>query len=200
MSPFSRKQVYGGEVDGNAQAIEAARKYYQRHPATNLFPPCLVNAFVTAENVNSILSDNGFIGEVDLLSIDIDGNDYWIWKAIDMLDPKVVVVEYQDILGPDRSWTIPYKADFNRSVYDVNRTHMNYGGASLRAFAKLGKKKGYQLVGCNRGGWNAFFVKDSISVGVLPEVSVESCFRYEWNEYGMQKRFPLVKDMDWEEV
>jgi hypothetical protein len=187
-------------VDGNAAAVETARKYYQGHTATSLFPPTFASAFVTAENVNSILRDNSFISGIDLLCIDVDGNDYWIWKAIDAIDPRVVVVEYQDILGPDRTLTIPYKADFTRGAYQVNRVDLNYGGASLRAFVELGRKKGYRLVGCNRGGWNAFFVGDSIDPDVLPAVSVESCFRYDWNSYGMKERFELVKHMDWEEV
>jgi hypothetical protein len=76
---------------------------------------------ITQENVNSILSTGGFRGEIDLLSIDIDGMDYWIWKAIDVVEPHAVVIEYQSILGPERSWTVPYKPDFNYSAYEVNR-------------------------------------------------------------------------------
>ena len=144
--------------------------------------------------------ENKFVGEVDLLCIDIDGVDYWIWKAIEVIQPRLVVVEYQDTLGPDRSWTVSYEEDFNVHDYAINKQHYNYCGASLRAFVRLGKQKGYQLVGCNKGGCNAFFVKIGLADKCLPEVTIESCFKYEWNQLGMEKRFPLVKDMEWVEV
>lgn len=187
-------------IDGNRKNVELLRDYYSKHPETMLFPPMLVSEFVTAENINRILEKNNFIGEIDLLCIDIDGIDYWIWKAIDIIQPRVLIVEYQDILGPQRSWTVPYKPDFNVRDYPVNKQHNNYCGASLRAFVKLGKQKGYRLIGCNRGGWNAFFVKSGIGDEYLREITIESCFKYEWNQFGIEERFPLVKDMDWQEV
>jgi hypothetical protein len=187
-------------IDRNPKNIERARKYYAKHPETREFPPRLISATITTENVNKILTENSYLGEMDLLSIDIDGVDYWIWKAIDVIQPRVVIVEYQDNLGPDRAWTVPYKPDFSVHDYPVNKQYYNYCGASLRAFVKLGKQKGYRLVGCNKGGWNAFFVQMGISEKNLPEVTVESCFKYEWNRFSMEQRFPLVKHMDWQEV
>ena len=187
-------------IDGNRDNIERSVKYFAGHKETRNTPPNLLTFMITAENVNSLLEQNGFSGEIDLLSIDIDGIDYWIWKAIDGIRPRVVLAEYQDILGPDRAWTVPYKPDFNVRDYPENKQHNNYCGASLQALVKLGKQKGYRLVGCNKGGWNAFFVKIGIAEKHLPEVTVESCFRYQWNEFGMENRFPLVKDMNWEQV
>lgn len=187
-------------IDGNAKNIQLVKKYYANHPETKYFPPQTVSAMITAENVNELLKENYFVGEIDLLCLDIDGMDYWILKAIDVVSPQVIVVEYQDILGPDRAWTVPYKPDFNIHDYPVNRQANNYCGASLRAFVNLNKRKGYRLVGCNKGGWNAFFVRDGVSDKYLPEVTVESCFKYDWNKYGMEKRFPLVMGMEWEKV
>ena len=187
-------------IDGNPRNIWIARKYYRYHRAIESSPPILVTAMVTAENINDILRANGFVGVVDLLCIDIDGVDYWIWKAIDVIQPRVVVVEYQDILGPERTWTVPYSPDFNVRDYTVNKKNHNYCGASLGAFVKLGKEKGYRLVGCSQGGWNALFVRSGIGEEHLPEVSVESCFRFEWNFHGMETRFPMVKGMEWQEV
>lgn len=187
-------------IDGDEQNVRKTREYYARHPQTCFQPPVCLQTLVTRENVNQILLKQGFEGEIDLLSIDIDGMDYWIWKALDCVKPRVVVVEYQDILGSERSWTVPYQADFNSRQYDVNREVPNYGGASLAAFVKLGREKGYRLVGCNKGGWNAFFVRKDLGEKWFPEVSTESCFDSAWNRYGMEKRFPLVKDMPWEEV
>lgn len=187
-------------IDGNARSIQVAKKYYANHPETEYFPPQAVSAMITAENVNELLKENNFVGDIDLLCLDIDGMDYWVLNAIDVVNPQVIVIEYQDILGPNRAWTVPYKPDFNAHDYPVNKQANNYCGASLRAFVNLSKRKGYRLVGCNKGGWNAFFVRNGVCEKYLPEVTVESCFKYEWNKYGIEKRFPLVMDMDWEEV
>jgi hypothetical protein len=187
-------------LDGSENDIKMARQYYSRHPATKRLGPTLLATFVTMENVNGLIADHGLTGEIDLLSIDIDGVDYWIWKAIEAVQPRVVIVEYQDILGPDRAWTIPYRPDFNARDYPVNREHNNYCGASLRALVNLGHQKGYRLVGCNKGGWNAFFIRNELGEDRLPEVSVESCLQSEWNRFGAQTRFPLVEKMDWQEV
>lgn len=187
-------------LDGNEEGIEIVREFYGTHPITRHMPPKAVAAMITRENVNDIISSNGIRGEIDLLCIDIDGNDYWIWDAITVVDPAVVLIEYQDILGPERSWTIPYKPDFNGRDYEVNRTGHNYNGASLRALTRLGERKGYRLVGTNRAGWNAFFVKNGRGDGELPAVPVESCFDSPWNRYGMEHRFPLVANMEWVEI
>ncbi|MFZ5910934.1 MAG: hypothetical protein ACOYYU_13045 [Chloroflexota bacterium] len=187
-------------IDGNSQSIQLVKKYYANHPETRFSPPQAVSAMITAENVNELLNEYGYVGNIDLLCLDIDGMDYWILKAIDVVSPQVLVVEYQDILGPDKAWTVPYKPDFNLQDYPVNRKENNYCGASLSAFVSLCKHKGYRLVGCNKGGWNAFFVREGVCEAFLPEVTPESCFKYEWNRYGMEKRFPLVMNMEWEEV
>lgn len=187
-------------IEAKKKNCELLKDYYTRHPEMKLRSPTIVSALVTSENVNQILEANNLTGEIDLLCIDIDGMDYWIWKTIEVIQPRVVVVEYQDILGPQRSWTVPYKPDFNVGGYPVNRKNNNYCGASLRAFVRLGKQKGYYLIGCNRGGWNAFFVRHGVGGEYVREVTIESCFRYEWNQYGIESRFPLVQNMEWEEV
>ncbi len=187
-------------IDGNSEGVEVLRRHYGSHTYTKYAPPVCVDSMVTRDNINALISGSGFGGEIDLLCIDIDGNDYWIWDAVDAVDPAVVLIEYQDILGPDRAWTIPYRPDFDFSTYEVNREHRNYVGAGLRAMAKLADRKGYRLVGTNRGGWNAFFVKRGRGDEVLPEVSVESCFVSRWNQFGAQHRFPLVAEMEWVDV
>lgn len=187
-------------IDAHNGNCKLLRDYYSKHPETRWFPPTVVSSLVTAENVNQLLADNKVSGEIDLLVIDIDGIDYWIWKAIDIIKPRVVAVEYQDNLGTQRSWTVPYKPDFNVRDYPVNNKLNNYCGASLRAFVKLGKQKGYHLIGCNRGGWNAFFVRNDISSESLCEVTIESCLKSEWNQFRVKTCFPLVKDMTWEDV
>ena len=160
-----------------------------------MFPPRLVHAWIETENVNELISSHGFEGEIDLLSLDMDGVDYWIWKAIDCIHPRVVVLEYQDIWGPEKSVTVPYRRDFDR--FD---THPDHCGASLAAFVKLGLKKGYRLVGCNRYGFNAFFIRCGIGEDIFPEISPDRCFQHPKVEHGRKTRLPEVADYEWVEV
>jgi len=113
-------------------------------------------AFVTAENINSVLESAGYTGEIGLLSIDIDGNDYWVWKAIRVIEPAIVIVEYNSLFGNEREITIPYDPKFNR--YQAHYSGL-YQGASLAALCSLAEAKGYAFVGSNSVGVNAFFVR-----------------------------------------
>jgi hypothetical protein len=113
----------------------------------------IVEAFITAENIDALFEQGGVTGEIDLLNIDIDRNDYWVWKAIEVVKPRVVAIEYNASLRPPLSLVVPYDA---RAIW--NQT--NYFGASLEALTRLGREKGYRLVGCNFAGSNAFFVRN----------------------------------------
>ncbi len=104
---------HGLLVDGNETGIKSGIEFYKKHPHTYVYPPTFAHSWITRDNVNDIITTHGFEGEIDLLSIDMDGVDYWIWEAIDSISPRVVVVEYQDILGPDRALTVPYSDSFN---------------------------------------------------------------------------------------
>ena len=115
----------------------------------------LTEAMVTAENVNSLFEQAGFKGEIDLLSIDIDYNDYWVWKAVEVVKPRAVVIEYNPTLRPPMSLVVPYNPT---GKWDGT----NYGGASLEALVRLGRSKGYRIVGCSFSGVNAFFVRDDL--------------------------------------
>ena len=191
---------HGLLVDGDARLVDAGREFYSTNPHTSIFPPVLVNSWVTRSNVNEILIKNGFQGQVDLLSIDMDGVDYWIWEAIDCIQPRVVVVEYQDIIGPERACTVPYSDSFNAYEHSTTNGMPNYCGASLPAFVKLARSKGYRLVGCNRYGFNAFFIRNPLGENELPEIDVHDCFRHPKVLWGMKDRFPLVKDLPWVDV
>jgi len=129
-------------------------------------------AFVTKDNINGILSDNGIVGEIGLLSIDIDGNDYWVWRAIDVINPVIVVIEYNHRFGKDLAVTIPYDESFVRG----QRSPVIYSGASLRALYLLAESKGYSFVGCSSSGINAFFVRKDKKPAQIPELSVEEGF------------------------
>jgi hypothetical protein len=185
-------------VDANAEGVRTAREQFND---LGVIPPNIVSSWLTAEGVNDLIVENlPLPGEVDLLSIDIDGNDYWVWRAINAITPRVVVIEYQDILGPTRSVTIPYDPKFSLDQYEVNAKLNNYVGASLRAMVKLGEAKGYRLVATNSYGFNAFFVRNDLATDQLPQISVEDGFPHPWNDYGMRERWPLVADMPWQQV
>lgn len=91
-----------------------------------------------------------------MLSIDIDGNDFWIWNAISWFKPRVVIIEYNAIFPPDIDWVIKYNPNFKYNKYT------SFFGASLKALEKLGTKKGYTLVACESKGINAFFVRSDL--------------------------------------
>jgi hypothetical protein len=130
-------------------------------------------AFVTRENINGLISAQGLSGDVGLLSIDIDGNDYWVWEAIDIISPAIVVIEYNARFGQERAVSVPYDPLFVRT-----KAHYSgiYYGASLRALWLLAKRKGYALVGCNSAGNNAFFVSRALLPASLPERDPQQAF------------------------
>jgi hypothetical protein len=179
-------------VEAKPELVADADVFFRSHPETWVCPPKVINAWVTAENVNELFSENGFDGPIDLLSIDLDGVDYWIWRALNVVQPRVVVVEFQDIWGPQIAVTVPYDPAF--------AAEGDYVGASLNAFVKLGREKEYRLVGANRYGYNAFFVRNGEGDELLPEVSAASCLSHRKVRNGMRERLPAVKECPWVEV
>jgi hypothetical protein len=153
-------------IDGNREYIDYVVKdpIYWRH---NLKA---VNAFITKENVNDLFRQNGLEGEIGLLSVDIDGNDYWVWQAIDSVNPAIVVTEYNYRFGKDKAVTVPYDEKFFRT--DAHYSNIYYG-ASLKALVNLGKQKGYTFVGCNTFGNNAFFIREDLKPDYIKELSVD---------------------------
>lgn len=145
------------------------------------------NSFIYAENIESLFKEANVPTEPDLLSVDIDGNDYWVWKAIENYSPRVVIIEYNASLGPCLNWTIKYNPEHvwnDRSIYY---------GASLKTLELLGKEKGYKLVGCTFSGVNAFFVReDLVKDKFLEPYTSENHYepvRYIYNEtYGYKKK------------
>lgn len=156
-------------LDGSSDNVEAIKNHdlYWRY---NLKAE---QSFIDRKNINGLLTKNGINGEIGLLSIDIDGNDYWVWESINVINPAIVIVEYNSRLGDTKAITVPYKKDFERS-----RAHhsMIYFGASLPAFTKLGNKKGYDLVGCNSTGVNAFFVRKDLRPKSIPKLTAKSAY------------------------
>jgi hypothetical protein len=113
-------------------------------------------AFIDAENVNNLISSAGFNEELGILHIDIDGNDYWIWKAVTVVKPIIVIMEYNALFGFDKPYTTPYNPNFYRTKYHFS--NLLYG-TSLLSICDLAEEKGYDFIGCNSAGNNAYFVR-----------------------------------------
>lgn len=130
-------------------------------------------AFIDRDNINRLIRDAGIEGDVGLLSIDLDGIDYWILEAIDVVSPRILVVEYNSMFGAEAAVTVLYDPAFVRG-----EKHWSwlYWGASLAAMTRLANAKGYALVGGNRAGNNAFFVRREL-LGEIPEVSIVEAYR-----------------------
>jgi hypothetical protein len=128
-----------------------------------------VTAFITRDNINPLLADHGFGGEIGILSIDVDGNDYWIWEAIEVANPVLVIVEYNSVFGRRHALTLPFDPAFDRA----KAHHSNlYFGCSLKALFRLGQEKGYSFIGTNSHGNNAYFVRHD-RLGALRAVTVD---------------------------
>jgi len=212
--------------DGNADLIKQGKLFFEKPTGAHRLrrlPPTLVHAWITTENVNNLISENGFSDEIDLLSLDMDGVDYWIWKAIKCVSPRVVVLEYNNRWKANQSFTVPDESMFVGTGASVEGE--GYFGASLLAFQKLGKEKGYRLIGANsiiavfsrmrgnrilerltvqdcntphscdyRYNTNAFFMKNDVGLDIFPEVTVESCLSSDYAVYQHQSKYPLIKD------
>lgn len=151
-------------VDAKSASIEKVTVRFKGHPVT------AIKQRVSREGVNALLEKYGFTGELDLLSIDIDGMDYWVWEAVNVCAPRVVVIEYNWLFGAERAVTIPYSSEFDLGAIG-NR---GYRGASLAALAHLGRQKGYRLVATERV--NAFFVRNDLAPEI-PAVAPERAYR-----------------------
>jgi hypothetical protein len=150
-------------IDMSKEQLSVGKSFYRkkiRQGAAIGF----TEAEVTADNVNQLIAENGSDNKIGLLSIDIDGNDYWVWKAIETVQPAIVLIEAKVEFGY-KSIVVPFSRDNHHSVDG------RYNGASVEALRKLGASKGYKLVGANKQGYNLFFVKQTTD---LPEATVSS--------------------------
>jgi hypothetical protein len=183
-------------IDGDPLRLKRGRSFYRNCRDTFVSPPRLVNAWVTAENVNTLMIEHGFTGDIDLLSIDLDGMDYWIWRALEVVRPRVVVVECNLLWGPERAMTVPYDPQFGA----YSSRGANYFGASLSAMVKLSKAKGYRLIGCEKLGFNAFFLREDLANELFPSVSSADCFTHPYAKFAMRHRLPNITSKEWIEV
>jgi len=147
------------------------------------------NIFIKKNNINEIIKKNLKNLEVGLLSVDIDGNDYWIIEHIKCVKPYIIVCEYNAILGDKKKLTVPYNEKFNRTSEHYSNL---FFGASINALRDLMNKKGYSFIGTNSSGANAYFIRNNYAKRVLKKIrnieSFPSKFRESRNNKG-QKNF-----------
>jgi hypothetical protein len=161
-------------LEANALGVHQARRLAQRLLARKANRVDIRQELVTAENVNALIAEAGYGGELGVLSIDVDGMDYWLWKALSVARPRLVIVEYNATLGANRAVTVPYQRDF-----ECRRAHASgfYHGASLPALELLGRRRGYQLAAVESAGVNAFFVREDICPPALRSQTAAGLFR-----------------------
>ena len=135
--------------------VTFTKKITNRAKRSSTFHLDIKNERVNAENIQNLFQKYHVPKDFDLLSIDIDYNDYWVWKSIIDYSPRVVVIEYNSSIPVTESKVVPYDPD---AIWDGT----NYFGASLLALRNLGLQKGYTLVGCDKNGVNAFFCKSEL--------------------------------------
>jgi hypothetical protein len=182
--------------DGDRNNVEYGIKYYSKIQSTKLYPPIFKQAWITRDNVNQFISENGFNGDIDLLSLDIDGNDYYIMEAINVIKPRVIICETHDAIPSSKALTIPYKSDFNR----MKNLHPEFMGVSLLGMKNLLNKKGYRLIGSHRYGFNAIFMINDIGQIYFPEVNVEDIHDNSYTIKCRDKVWKEVKDLPWVKV
>jgi hypothetical protein len=133
------------------------------------YPVTVIKSFINAENINNLLEQGRVPQEFDFLSIDIDGMDYWVWKAM-QYKPRAVFIEFNGVHIPPKLAVQPYDAN---NVWN----HTRWFGASLQSLVNLGKELGYELVGCEDSGGTAFFVaKEEFPKMGIEDNSIEKLF------------------------
>jgi len=137
-------------IDGSSKNVNEIKSsyYYWKYDLK------AVDQFITRENINTIVKKYIPCKSIGLLSVDIDGNDYWILNEIE-LEADILVCEFNPWFGFKKAITIPYIENFVRSNYTNS---YSYYGASFKAIKNLAEEKGYLYVGMSIGGQNAFFI------------------------------------------
>lgn len=182
-------------IDSSKKEIDKGRTFYNSFNIPSIIKPLFINSIVTLENINEIISSLSVPSSIDILSLDIDGVDFWILKEISLLKPRIIIIEFNNIFNGEESFTVPYSNNFKRKI--IGDSH--YCGASLAAFNKLLQDRDYSLVGINSASFNAFFVHNSCMKLPLRRNDVVDLFYNSpvWmHKYTKNKSNP-VRDLKW---
>lgn len=171
-------------LEGSAEHVAHAREFF--HPFIESGQLSILEAFITAENINDLLDQVGAPQELDYASVDIDYNTAHVWRAMNRKS-RVACVEYNCTLPPNEAVGVPYDPD---AIWDGSAWY----GASLKTFEKIGRDKGMALVGCDLVGVNAYFVTHSEAVGKFREpFTAETHFEPpRFYSFGSQHPAPVV--------
>ena len=161
------------EADKSSVKDIKSQRIYWRHNLT------VENTFIRQNNINTIIKKNNIPRKLGLLSLDIDGVDYWILKKLSVLDPSIIICEYNSLFGQKKAITVPYKNNYIRS--NEHFSNLFYG-ASIRAFINLLKKRNYFFIGTNSAGNNAFFVKQNIWKKINKLITDKKIFESKFRE------------------
>lgn len=186
-------------IEGSESKVIKGKKYYNDKGISSEQLK-FINSFITKENINSLFEKNNFTGEIDILSIDIDGNDYHVWEAINVVNPRIVVVEYNAAFGSEKKITIPYKSNF--TLKSIEKTGF-YFGVSLAALEILGNNKGYSLIGTDSFGVNAFFIRNDLMVPEFKKQAAAECYHENLkckSVGGYQNAFDKIKYLEFIEI
>lgn len=200
-------------VDGDPENVKRGIDFFSTTTLANLLVPRFVQSWITRANVDDLLRSQQ-LPPVDVFSLDLDSTDYWIWDAITCIRPRIVVLEFNPVWGAEASVTVPYREPFvtpwvmvpERYIIPGGPDRIPYFGASLPALTSLSARKGYRLVGLNRRGFNAFFLREDVAVEAFPAVSPAAAFdEVAYNSLYREsyRRFYLEaapKDWEWQEV
>jgi hypothetical protein len=184
--------------DGNASDVPKAQRFFADHKDCFLRAPAVTHAWITRDNINDVLRSAGAAGEVDLFSMDIDGNDYWIWDAIDAINPRLLLFETNSFIPSDRSLTIPYDPNFR--YLDKHGPEIDFRSASILATTQLCNKKGYRLIGGHRHGFNIFYLRNDEGQHFFPEVTVDSVRDNPYTREAEKTRWAATEHMPWVEI
>lgn len=192
------EQFRGLMMDGSAEQCD----FFNRAAAKLKVPDVkAIHTLVDLDNLESLIADSNVPPDIDFLSIDVNGNDYWFWEKLDVISPRIACIEYNSGLGPEWSCTIPYAADFER--FSVHPSGF-FAGASLRALETLGEKKGFRLVGCDSTGTNAFFLRDDIDAPQIPTLTAREAYKPHANWVGRgiseAEQLEIMRSMPYVEI
>ena len=193
-----KEDFHGLLMDGSRDNVDYFRYAAARHDCDRVTAQHL---FITRDNLQTTITEAGVPSEIDFLSIDVDGNDYWFWQLLDCVSPRVVCIEYNAGIGPDLSLSVPYDASFERFAKHPSGF---YYGASLAALEKLGVEKGYYLIGCDSTGTNAFFLRNDIHIDGVAALASREAYRphANWLQRGISEddQLEFMQSMPYEEV
>ena len=180
--------------DADERHVKAGSRFFGKHPATRSFPPSLNARWFDRDNIGQVLQDDGVPDDVDLLSLDIDGVDLYLWDAL-KLRPRVLLCEFNNAVPIDSALTVPYDAQFR---FDQQQErHAFFRSASLKAYDTVCRAKGYRYVGCNALGFNAFFLRDDVGIDRFPARDIRDIERLPFVKHIRSECWPALQSLPW---